>query len=173
MLTPALRKLALTAHVTASLGWWGSIAGFLVLAVTGLTSEEAVLVRAAYVAMDLVARWAILPLSIASLLTGIVESLGTHWGFLRHYWVSVKLLLTVLATVFLLAHLQPIGQAARAAAAADLSKGDLRGLRTQLVADGVAGSLVLLIATVLGVYKPRGMTAYGWRKDQQRRMASP
>jgi hypothetical protein len=29
--------------------------------------------------------------------------------------------------------------------------------------------LVLLVATVLAVYKPRGMTRYGWRKQHEQR----
>jgi hypothetical protein len=39
------------------------------------------------------------------------------------------------------------------------------------------GLLVLLVITVLNVYKPRGMTRYGWRKQQeareQRRASQP
>ena len=32
--------------------------------------------------------------------------------------------------------------------------------------------LVLLVATVLAVYKPQGMTPYGWRKQHERRALS-
>jgi len=32
--------------------------------------------------------------------------------------------------------------------------------------------LVLLVATVLAVYKPRGMTRYGWRKQHEQRAVS-
>jgi hypothetical protein len=32
--------------------------------------------------------------------------------------------------------------------------------------------LVLLVATVLAVYKPRGMTPYGWRKQHEQRTVS-
>ena len=47
-MTASLRKFALTAHVTCSVGWLGAVAGFLALAVTGLTSPDAQMVRAAY-----------------------------------------------------------------------------------------------------------------------------
>ena len=172
-MTPALRKLALTAHIISSVGWWGAIAAFLALAITGATSPDASLVRGAYLSMNLTARGVIVPLSLLSLLTGVIESLGTSWGLIRHYWVLIKLVMTVLSTAFLLVHLRPIDEAAHAAAATDLSPADLLGLRTQLVADASAGSLVLLVATVLGVYKPRGMTAYGWRKQRARQLQSP
>ena len=67
---PRLRKFALTAHVTSSVGWLGAVAGFLAPAVAGLTSQDAQMVRAAYLAMDLTTWFVIVPLSLASLLTG-------------------------------------------------------------------------------------------------------
>lgn len=92
-MTPNLRKFALTAHVTSSVSLLGSIAAFLALALTGLNSPDAQIIRAAYLAMDLVARFIIVPLAFASLLTGLIQSLGTPWGLFRHYWIVAKLLL--------------------------------------------------------------------------------
>src|ERR1700730_18219028 len=101
-MTIGLRKFALTAHVTSSVGLLGSIAAFLALAVAGLTGQDAQMVRAAYPAMALIARFVIVPLTFASLLTGLIQSLGTPVGLFRHYWVLVKLLLTAFAAVVLL-----------------------------------------------------------------------
>ena len=53
------------------------------------------------------------PLALASLVTGIISSLGTTWGLFRYYWVLVKLGLTSLATLALLVHTRPISSAAR------------------------------------------------------------
>jgi hypothetical protein len=39
-MTPRLRKFALTAHVTSSVGWLGAVAAFLALAVAGLTGQN-------------------------------------------------------------------------------------------------------------------------------------
>jgi hypothetical protein len=111
-------------------------------------------------------------LSLASPLTGIVMSLGTTWGLFRHYWVLIKLLITVFATIVLLLHMQPIGHLARVVAATTLSKGELAGLRIQLVANAGAALLALLVATALSVYKPRGMTPYGWRKEYEKHTGS-
>jgi hypothetical protein len=166
-MSPGVRKLALTAHVTTSVGWLGAVAAFLALAVAGLTSQDAQTVRAAYLAMELTGWLVIVPLSVASLLTGIVQSLGTPWGLLRHYWVVVKLVTTVLATAVLLVHMRPISSVAGVAATTTLSSADLRGVRTQLVFDAGAALLVLLVTTTLSVYKPRGLTAYGWRRQQE------
>ena len=109
-MTPRLRKFALTAHVTSSVGWLGAVAGFLALAVAGLTSQDAQMVRAADLAMELTGWFVIVPLSLASLLTGLVMSLGTRWGLFRHYWVLAKLLINVFATIVLLGHMQAVSR---------------------------------------------------------------
>jgi len=166
-MTSSVRHFALTAHVTSSVGWLGAVACFLVLAVAGLNSQDAQKVRAAYLAMDLIAWFVIVPLSLASFLTGIVQALGTTWGLFRHYWVLAKLFITILATVVLLLHMQPISHIAGVVAETILSSADLRGLRIQLVANAGAALLMLLVVTTLSIYKPKGMTPYGWRKQHE------
>jgi len=167
-MTLPLRKLTLTAHVTASVGWLGALAVFLAHAVVSLISQDAQVVRAASLAMGLSAWFVILPLSLASLITGLVQALGTPWGLFRHYWVLAKLLLTVLATIVLLLKLEPISYLAGVAAETTFSSGDLTGLRISLMTHAVGGLLVLLAVVTLAVYKPQGMTRYGMRKQRER-----
>lgn len=166
-MTPRIRKFALTAHVASSVGSLGAVAGFLALAVAGLISEDAQMVRAVYVASGLIAWLVILPLILASLLTGIVQSLGTEWGLFRHHWILVKLLLTVFTLVVLLQQMEGIDYMAGVAAETTLSSADLLGLRRSLRTHAAGGLLVLLVTTTLAVYKPRGMTRYGWRKHHK------
>lgn len=172
IMTPRLRKFALTTHVASSVGLLGAVAGFLVLAIAGLTSRDAQTVRAAYIAMELTAWFVIVPLAFASLLTGIVESLGTRWGLFRHYWVVAKLVLTVLATIVLLLQMGLISTIAGVAAETTLSSADLFEARISLVAHAGGGLLVLLVPMALSVYKPRGRTLYGRRKLHERRALS-
>ena len=170
---PRFRKLALTAHVAASVGWLGAVAAFLALAVVGLTSQDALLVRAAYLAMEPIGWYVLVPLALASLLTGLVQALGTAWGLVRHYWVLFKFLITVFATAVLLAYMQTLGYLGDLAAEATLAGGDLGGLRSPSPAvHAGAALLLLLVATTLSVYKPRGRTRFGWRKQHERRPAS-
>ena len=166
-MSSGVRKAALIAHVTLSVGWLGSVAAFLALAIAGLTTSDPQSVRAAYLAMEIVGWSVIVPLSLASLLSGLVQSLGTVWGLFRHWWVVLKLIMTVLATLVLLIHMQPVGHLANAVRAATLSGGELHGLRIQLIADAGAATVVLLIATTLSIVKPRGLTRYGWRQQQR------
>jgi hypothetical protein len=170
--TPRLRKFALTAHVTSSVGWLGSVAAFEALAVAGLASQNAHMVRAAYLAMEPTAWFVIVPFAFISLLTGLVVSLGTKWGLFRHYWVLVKFLINILAIIILLLHTQIISYVADAAAKTILLSEHLRGPRIQLVAIAGAALMALLMATTLSVYKPRGMTWYGVRKQQEQRKKS-
>lgn len=168
-MTPGQRKLALTVHVVSSVGLVGSIAAFLALAVAGLISVDVQLVRAAYPAMDLIARIVIVPLALASLLTGLIQSLGTPWGLVRYWWILIKIPLTAFATVVLLVKMELIGYAARLAEEPALSGAGLRAVGSQLVVHAAGGLFVLLVPTVLSVYKPPGLTRYGARKQQERR----
>jgi hypothetical protein len=172
IMTPGLRKFALTTHVTASVGWLGAVGAFLALAIVGRSSQDPQTVRAAYLALPAITWFVIVPLTLAALLTGIVQSLGTTWGLFRHYWIVTKLLLTVLATILLLVHTQLIDRVATRAAEATLSTGDLRQSRMELVAKAGAALLVLLVVTTLSVYKPWGMTPYGLRKQNEGTAAS-
>jgi hypothetical protein len=164
---PSLRKLILVSHVTTSVGWLGAVACFLALALVGPLSTNDAVARAAYVAMDIVGWLVVVPFAFLSLGTGVVQSLGTQWGLLRHYWVAIKLFLTVFATAVLLLHMYPTGQVAEAAVASDASFAVLHSLRTQLVADAAAGLLMLVVATVLSIYKPRGVTPLGSRRGER------
>jgi hypothetical protein len=166
VMAPGLRKFALTAHVTSSVGLLGSIAAFLALAGAGLTNPDALMVRACYLAMAMIARFVIVPLAFASLLTGLIQSLGTPWGLFRHYWVLVKLSLTIFATGILLAKTELIDYAARLAGETALSRAELRAVGIQLVVHAAGGLLVLLLPAILSVYKPSGLTRYGWQKQR-------
>lgn len=167
-LTPFLRKLVLTAHITFAVGWLGAVVGFLALAIVGVTSQDAQTVRGVYLAMDLIARFVIVPLSFAPLVTGPILSFGTPWGLFRHYWILMKLGITVLSTIILQVHMQPISALSRTATTGTLSNADV-GLQIQMVVAAGLALLALLVATALGVYKPRGMTPYGWRKQYRQR----
>jgi hypothetical protein len=163
MMTSGVRRVALTTHITTSIGWLGAVVAFLALALAGLASGDSQAVRAAYISMHVITWFVIVPFCVASFLTGVVEGVGTPWGLFRHYWVVVKLLLTTCATFLLLLHTRPIDQVVALAQRAILTGADVRPLRLQLVGDASAALFVLLMTTMLSVYKPWGMTPYGLR----------
>jgi hypothetical protein len=164
--TPGLRKFALTAHLTCSVGWIGAVVAYLALGISAVTSQDAQTVRAAWIAMELTGWFVMVPLAVAALLTGLVMSLITPWGLFRHYWVLIALALTVFATAILLLHMPTVSSLADVARQADDAA--LQSLGGDLLHPGL-GLVVLLAITVLNVYKPRGLTRYGWRKQQEQR----
>lgn len=170
IMTPRLCRFALTAHITSSVGWLGAVAGFLVLGIAGLTSHNAEVVRGAYLSMNLLGSYIIVPLSLAALVTGLAQSLGTEWGLLRHYWVLTKFVLTISATGLLILHQFRAVEAAarRVLAVAPGTMPEIGGLGTELVVKAGLGLLALLVITTLSVYKPWGLTPYGLRKRQER-----
>jgi hypothetical protein len=121
--------------------------------------------------MEFIAWYVIVPLSIASLLTGLVQALGTTWGLFRHYWVLAKLALNLVSTIILLLYMENVTHRADVAGQGALASGALHGLRVQAVIHSGAALILLLAATTLSVYKPSGLTRYGWRKQQELRAA--
>lgn len=166
MMSPSLRKFALAVHLTVSVGWIGAVAAYMALDIATATNSSVETLRAGYLGMELIARNVIVPLALASLLTGLVMALGTKWGLFRHYWVLISLVLTVIATAVLLVETQTISYLAEIAADPATSAGDLRALGNTLV-HSVGGTLVLLVILVLNIYKPQGLTRYGWRKQHR------
>jgi hypothetical protein len=167
MMQPGLRKFALTTHISMSVGWVGAVFAYLVLVAAAMTSEAEQTLRSAWIAMDLIGWYLIVPLALASLLTGLVMSLGTQWGLIRHYWVLISFLLTLFATTILLLHMPAVSFFAGVAASGEGAVTELRrALPGELLHAGV-GVVLLLAIQALNVYKPQGMTAYGRRRGSE------
>jgi SNF family Na+-dependent transporter len=165
-MAPPLRTLALAIHLTVAGGWIGAVVAYLALHIAADWSRDPQTVRAAWIAMELTGWFVIVPLAIASLMTGLVMALGTPWGLLRHYWTLLALVLTVFAVVVLVMHMPTVST--RADAARDAEPALLDEIEGDLPHPAI-GLGVLLGIQWLNVYKPRGMTPHGQRKRYQRR----
>ena len=130
-LKPGLRKFTLTAHITLSVGWLGAIVAYLAIAIAGLTSHDAEMARAAYLSMEVIGWFVIVPFSLATLMAGLVQSLGAQWGLFRDWWVSVKVLLTTGGAIVLLRHMQAVTRMSGLARDMILSATDFRALLPQ------------------------------------------
>lgn len=160
-MSPRLRKLALATHLTSAVGWIGAVFTYLALGVAAVTNQDPQTVRSAWIAMELTGWYVIVPLAVASLLTGLVMALGTTWGLFRHYWVLFSLVLTVFATIVVLVHMPTVSAVTDFAQSADPAQ--LTQLGGDLLHPGL-GLVLLLVIQILNVYKPRGLTPYGRRK---------
>ncbi len=169
-MTVGIRKLALTLHISFSVGWFGAVAGFLILSIAGLANQNANIVHAVYISMDLIGRFVIVPMSLIALVTGIVLALGTKWGLFRYYWVLTKFLLTLFSVIVLLLHQFTAVEAAakRVSEIAPETLPELGRLGIQLVADAGIALLVLIFITILSVFKPWGRTSYKLYKVEEK-----
>lgn len=168
LLRPGLRKIVLAVHLASSVGWFGAVAAYLVLDLTVAGSNDATVVRGAWIAMGLVVSWVIVPLALASVATGLLISVGTRWGLVRHWWVLISLALTIVAVVVLLSEAGLVTRMASRAADPATSGAELLAIPSTLL-HSVGGLAVLTVVLVLNVAKPQGLTPYGWRKQQEER----
>lgn len=154
---PGLRRFVLTVHILVSVGWIGADLCMLVLAVLGTTGDADV-ARAAFVVLGPIGDYLLVPLSLLTLLSGIVLALGTRWRLVRYWWVVVTLVLSTAATVAVGFALRPRLEAASALA----RSGGAVGMLGKQITVAASVALVLLCAvTAINVYKPWGRTPVG------------
>ncbi len=147
-------KLALTAHILGSVGWFG-IAVFVVFAfVASVVTGDAGLSNALVRTVE-TSPWLSIPVGVIAAATGVLLSLGTKWGLVRHWWVVAKIAISI---IVILTDAFVLGHAAHDQLAAASSPRDLYG-------PTIAHAVVLGVATLLSVLKPRGRTPWSRAKD--------
>jgi uncharacterized membrane protein len=165
LLSRSNRKLVLVLHVLASVGWVGADLVIGVFSITGLLTDDPATMALCYRALHLFGVPLLLTLGLLSLGTGLLLGIGTRFGLVRHWWVAVKLVLTVVLTTLVVVALRPaLDQGAAASAVVDASLADRLGqVRTDLLFPPLVSTSALVFATVLAVYKPWGRTPWSRR----------
>ncbi|GEB55581.1 hypothetical protein [Streptomyces gardneri] len=156
-LPPRRRKAILTLHVTVAVGWVGIEIAQLLLGLVGLFTDDEAVVRATHVVMEILGIELIAGIAWMTLLTGLLLSAATQWGLLKHYWIVVKLVLTVVLMLdghFFLQHW--LREQAETGGASE-------SLGLRLVVSMSVALVLLVAATALSVYKPWGKTRRGRR----------
>jgi hypothetical protein len=148
-LPPPWRKFLLTIHVISSVGLLGADAAVLALVTAGWLGSDPLMI---YPAAHLLGETLILPLALFALTSGVALGLLTPWGLLRHWWVLIKLVLTVGGTVLAVFVLVPTLESAAATAIAGPALTD----PFALVKDSGGASGVLIVTILLAYYKPFG-----------------
>ncbi|MGP4016288.1 hypothetical protein [Saccharopolyspora sp. 5N708] len=157
-LSPRAYKLWSTVHLVIAVGWLGVTLGKLVLGLAAVLTGAPPRAQSLYLAMDAI-DIVFPPLAIATLVSGVVLSLGTKWGLLRHYWVVTKLVLTV-AVIVTAVQLEDHYVRRAVPSLQWRDDGTFFGARPWsailLLALPAIHLLMLLVATVVSVYKPWG-----------------
>ena len=169
--SPSVYKVLVTSHIVVSVGWLGVVLAKVVLGALALTAVETEVAAALSTAM-LRLTVAFPPVAIGTIATGVLLSLGTKWGLIHHYWVATKLALTVgvIATAILLSD-RLVQQSVWASPAQASISGTLLGISSSgvilLLALAATHLIMLVVATILSVYKPWGKTWFARRQAQR------
>jgi hypothetical protein len=168
-LTPAMRKSVMVLHAITGIGWMGVDIALFVLLITARTTDDATLVVSGFNAIRIIVPVAVPPLSLGILVTGLILGWGTPWGLVRHWWVLVKLILSLIMTVLVFLSLVPAASSIPVLSAtpmsADAVRAGLGSLPTQLMFPPIVSFLMLGVATILSIFKP-------WRRTPWSRETS-
>jgi vacuolar-type H+-ATPase subunit I/STV1 len=157
------RKVALTAHILSSVGWFGIAVVVAFCGIAAAVTADQTLPPALYRVME-TGPWLSIPFGLIAVVTGALLGLGTAFGLIRHWWVILKL---VIAIAVIVTDALLVGRIAHDAVVAGDAEAALYG-------STIAHVWVLAVATVLSVFKPGGRTPWGSdRSDRAAREATP
>ena len=155
-LPPRVRKAVLTVHIVSAGAWIGVDVLVAVLAGVGLGGGSDA-VRG--LALRALAEFVVAPMLISALVclgSGLLLGLATKWGLVRYWWVAIKLVMNVLLCVLIVVALQPdMAEVGAAGVALEAGQAPVTDISFLVFPPTVSLSM-LVVATVLSVYKPGG-----------------
>jgi hypothetical protein len=147
------RKLLVVLHVLTSVSGVGTALAVLLVLVGGVSTTDPAGQDAALRLAEQGQYYLGIPLLSVAVVVGTLSALYSPWGLFRHSWVLKKLVLTL---VNLAVPIFVVGP--RITRVAD------EPLAAWLVFGGIGAQLLLFVlATVLSVYKPKGLVTLGNR----------
>lgn len=160
---PRARKIWLTLHVGVSVGWLGAGLGLVVLALVGATTTDLALRHSSYELMQTFDLTLVIPLTLLSIITGLVMSLGTQWGLIKHWWVLIKFGISLAIVVVATAWESSVVRGLATDTGADPAVA-AAGRDWQLVGCLIGFVIALWVAVTLSISKPGGRTSRGKRE---------
>jgi hypothetical protein len=145
------RHSVLTIHIAASVTLLGTTAGLLTSSAYA-SQQDAQDAHAIYTLCRLLVFSLDVPLSLIALVSGAWLALASRWGLLRTWWVTLKLAL-LLGTIVLGATMTGRALTTLLSAA---GHGTTSNAHWLLLAAATCQLAILLVATILSVFKPFG-----------------
>ncbi|WP_239696803.1 hypothetical protein [Paenibacillus oryzisoli] len=93
------KKWMLSLHIVFAAIMLGTCVTFLILSITVASSSDSGLILSCYKAMHVLAGTSVRASVIGTIVTGVLLSLGTHWGLAKYNWIIAKEVLTVVAVI--------------------------------------------------------------------------
>lgn len=150
------RRAVLIIHIASAGAWLGVDVAMAVLIVAAMTTDDPATLVFSLQALELVSVWPLLACGLLCLASGMVLGLGSKWGLLRYWWVTVKLALNLVLTGLVVVALQ--GEVTKQAdLARRLAAGEQVAIdSTNLIYPPTVSPTLLLVAITLSVVKPWG-----------------
>jgi uncharacterized membrane protein len=164
LMPPRIRKIILTLHVIFAVGWLGTDFSMLGLGITGFSSSSLETMRESYLSMERIGGYVVIPVALCAVLTGLLLGLGTRWGLLRYHWVTVKLVVGLLALTLAVLPLQIQLHTAANAVQEPGATSDIGFVQYTLIIAPAVALALYSSNVVLSIFKPWGMSAYGKRR---------
>jgi hypothetical protein len=150
------RKTVLVLHIVSAGAWIGLDVVMAVAVFTAFSTDNRQTEAIAYQLLELFLLWPMFVCGLASLLTGLLLGMGTKYGLVRFWWVAVKLAINLLMCTLVLVSLRP-GVHAVAERGREIAAGGSAEVEIgEMIFPPIVSPTLLLIATVLAVFKPWG-----------------
>jgi hypothetical protein len=140
-----VHQAVLTAHVLTAVGWFGLAVTVAFCAFVGSSTDDLAFYEVIEATLSLS-----VPLGLAAATTGVVLSVTTRWGLVRYWWVVLKEAITIACIVTDVLVVGP-----------EMSRAIETGVAGEIPGPIYAHCIVLAIATVLSVVKPKARTPLG------------
>ena len=138
------------------------------LIVSALTANTAEILKASHHFMHIVDLSLIIPGLLGVIITGVVLSLKTHWGFVKHYWIIAKEIITLITFGIgsvLNIWVQGSIQITKAKGLDALTDPVYLHDRNMLIISSIIQTSLLLFVIVISVLKP-------WGKRKQKKQTT-
>ncbi|MBO2445849.1 hypothetical protein J4573_01985 [Actinomadura barringtoniae] len=149
------RRVWLVLHVGFSVGWLGLSLAMSLLAIAGATADGHAVRHGAYELMHVFDLAIVIPSVLLSIITGLVVSLGTKWGLIKHWWVLIKFVISLVIPAIATVESSWIEELQRRTRD---PAGEPGGLGVALVVCMLVYLALLWTAVALSVVKPGGKT---------------
>ncbi|MFD1719443.1 hypothetical protein [Georgenia deserti] len=152
------RRTVLVTHIAAAGTWLGMDVVMGVLVLVAGTSASPTTQAVAYRALEMVVTVPLVVAAVLTAATGMVLGLGSRYGLVRYWWVTVKVIITAVLITLVLVLLRPGVREAAERGEAVLGGGDAVLAVGDLIFPPIVSTAAVLFAIVLSVVKPWGRT---------------
>ncbi|UUZ83686.1 hypothetical protein LJK88_07655 [Paenibacillus sp. P26] len=154
------KQLIIVIHVLSVVCWLGGAMAMLLLGMYMLKAENGEQLYYTLDNMHLIDVVFIRYTALVALLTGIVLSVWTNWGLFKHYWILIKLILTLALIAFGIEYmgdwLSQIVRMAKQERFLALSDAAFLKASYSLIGGALANIVSLVFMTAISYFKPFG-----------------